>query len=91
MKKAKYIIGLVLIIGGMVAIKMYKKYTRQQTYKQETKIDSQLIFEAQKSKDSIERAQKMNNKKTYLDSMQEVNRKKQQELKEIMKNLEKEK
>ena len=91
MKKVKYIIGLVLIIGGMVAIKMYKKYTRQQTYKQETIIDSQLIFEAQKRKDSIERAQKMNNKKTYLDSMQEVNRKKQQELKEIMKNLEKEK
>lgn len=56
MKKLKYVVGIVLIIAAMTAIKMYKKYNRQQMYKKENNINTEEIFKLKRERDSIKRA-----------------------------------
>ena len=56
MKKLKYIVGIILIIGAMTAIKMYKKYNKQQVYKQENNVNTEEIFKLKRERDSIKRA-----------------------------------
>ncbi len=54
MKKAKYIIGSILLIAGLTAIKMYKKYQRSQINAEQELIrqeQADRMFELQKERE----------------------------------------
>lgn len=93
MKKIKYIVGITLIIITMVAIKLYKKYNRQQLHKQENIINTEQIFKLKRERDSIKRAKidSVNRQKNQFrqDSLRNELNKKRAKTDSILKALQK--
>lgn len=92
MKKKGSLFGIIIVIVAMVAIRMYRKYDRQQRLDKQRKQQIEWSLKMSKQRDSILRIKQDSirkaNFKSRLDSMREVNEKKLNNIKKLMKDLE---
>lgn len=93
MKKFKYFISAFLLIVILVALKMYKKYNRQQYNNSKNEVNTEQIFKIKRQKDSIKRAKadsiSRNSYRVKQDSIKNEIAKKRAKMDSILRELEK--